>query len=154
MALLIRPARKADAEMAVDVLRNSISELCHEDHQNDPAEIASWLENKTVETWWLWVENPSASVFVAEEDGMVQGVGMVRSDGEILLNYVSPYARFRGISTAILSALEREASARGAAYTTLESTRTAQQFYLANGYAVESDLDTLRMKKTVLHVEA
>lgn len=149
MTLQIRPAQKADAAMAVQVLASSISELCFEDHQNDPEEISSWLENKTAENWYTWVEHPAATVFVAEEDGVVQGVGMVHSDGEILLNYVSPEARFRGISKAMLFALEQEASARGAVSTALESTRTALRFYLANGYDLESGSDSLRMKKVL-----
>ena len=147
MAFRIRSPKNDDAQMAVQLLRRSISELCHEDHQNDPAEISSWLENKTVETWSAWVEHPDATVFVAEESGTVRGVGMVRSDGEILLNYVSPDARFQGVSKAILLALENEALAWGARSTLLESTRTAQRFYLANDYAPENVLRPLRMAK-------
>lgn len=135
--------------MAVDVLRRSISELCRDDHQDDPAEIVSWLKNKTAEIWSLWVNHPDASVFVAEEDGVLCGVGMARSGGEILLNYVAPEARFKGVSKALLSALEMDASARGATAATLESTRTARRFYLANGYVPEPDGDPMRMRKVL-----
>jgi GNAT superfamily N-acetyltransferase len=50
------------------------------------------------------------------------------------LNYVSPDARFRGVSRALLAALERRAVERGNAHRTLASTATARRFYLANGY--------------------
>lgn len=149
MTLLIRPALDRDAPMAVDVLRKSISELCRDDHQGDPAEIASWLENKTAETWSLWVNHPDASVFVAEENDVLCGVGMARSGGVILLNYAAPEARFRGVSKALLSALDMDASARGATLATLESTRTARRFYLANGYVPEPDGDPMRMRKVL-----
>lgn len=134
MTVLTRPATDDDSPVAVDVLRRSIVELCHDDHGNDPSEIAAWLHNKTTETWRSWVNNPDLSVLVAEEDGVVRGVGMATITGYILLNYVHPDARFRGVGKAVMDALEREAGLRGVERTTLETTRTARRFYLARGY--------------------
>ncbi len=42
--------------------------------------------------------------------------------GEITLNYVSPDARFRGVSHALLAALERRAAERGSDACTLTGT--------------------------------
>ncbi len=61
-------------------------------------------------------------------------VGAVTDAGEITLNYVSPDARFRGVSRALLGALENRASERENGRCTLTSTATARRFYLANGY--------------------
>jgi GNAT superfamily N-acetyltransferase len=58
----------------------------------------------------------------------------VTDGGEILLNYVSPDARFRGASGALLAAMEARASERGATRCTLISTETARRFYQARGY--------------------
>jgi len=58
-----------------------------------------------------------------------------RRRGEILHNYVSPDARFRGVSRALLAALESRAAERGARQCRLESTETAHRFYRAAGYA-------------------
>ena len=149
MTLLIRLAREDDAALAVAVLRRSISELCREDHRDDPAVLASWLANKTRETWSVWLERRDASLYVAEEGGALCGVGMVQWDGEVLLNYVAPEMRFKGVSKALLAALEEEATGRGATSMTLESTRTACRFYRANGYAPESHADPLRMTKSL-----
>lgn len=57
--------------------------------------------------------------------------------GEITLNYVSPEARFRGVSRALLAALEARALASGNSRCRLESTETARRFYLSNGYVDE-----------------
>ena len=57
--------------------------------------------------------------------------------GKINLNYVSPDARFRGVSRALLGALEARASERGNTRCTLISTETARRFYRANGYSEE-----------------
>ena len=50
------------------------------------------------------------------------------------INYVSPDARFRGVSRALLRALEERAIERGNVRCTLTSTETARRFYQANGY--------------------
>jgi GNAT superfamily N-acetyltransferase len=101
------------------------------------------LANKTPENMGAWIARPDASLLVAAEDGAILAVGMVSDAGEILLNYVSPSARFRGISRALLKALEARARERGAAIATLESTQTARRFYLSNGY-VETGAATMK----------
>lgn len=147
MSFHIRPARDDDASSAIEVLRRSITELCHADHHDDPAELSEWLANKSVETWQVWVNHPDAAVLVAENDRAICGVGMVRSDGEVLLNYVSPETRFQGVSRAMLSALEDEAVKRGATSATLESTLTARRFYSECGYVPGTAANPLRMSR-------
>ena len=130
----IRDAVAGDADEACTVLRRSISELCNADHRNDPAILARWLANKTPENVSLWIARPDASMLVAVDGGAIVAVGMVTDGGEILLNYVSPDARFRGASRALLAALEARAAERGAERCQLESTETAYRFYRADGY--------------------
>ena len=71
---------------------------------------------------------------------MILAVGSVTDAGEVTLNYVAPDARFRGVSRALLRALERRAIERGNLRCTLTSTETARRFYLANGYVEEGHL--------------
>jgi GNAT superfamily N-acetyltransferase len=47
---------------------------------------------------------------------------------------VAPDARFRGVSRALLSALEARAVERGNSRCTLTSTETAHRFYQSAGY--------------------
>ena len=63
------------------------------------------------------------------------------ASGEVTLNYVSPGARFRGVSRALLTALENRAAERGNVRCTLTSTETARRFYQANGYVEDGRLD-------------
>jgi GNAT superfamily N-acetyltransferase len=130
----IRDARPGDAEEACQVLRRSIMELCEADHRRDPAMLAAWLGNKTPETVAAWMRRIDACYCVAVERGAIAAVGAVTNGGEILLNYVSPDARFRGASSALLIALEARAADRGATHSTLISTETARRFYRARGY--------------------
>ena len=130
----IRDATPGDALAGCAVLRRSIAELCDADHKNDPAVLARWLGNKTVENFVAWVEQPDNSLLVAVENNTILAVGSVTDAGTIGLNYVSPDARFRGISRAMLQALEARAFERGNAKCTLTSTETARRFYRWNGY--------------------
>jgi GNAT superfamily N-acetyltransferase len=130
----IRDAVAEDAPVACQVLRRSITELCVADHGNDPSILVGWLSNKTPEIVASWIAAPNNSVLVAVEHGAILAVGSITNVGELTLNYVSPDARFRGVSRALLRALERRAIERGDVRVFLTSTETAHRFYLANGY--------------------
>lgn len=133
-ALRIRDACDADADTACEVMRRSITELCTEDHRGEAKVLAAWLRNKQPTIFRGWLAQPGNSLMVAAEDDRVLAVGSVTDRGEITLNYVSPDARFRGVSRALLAALEQRAVDRGNSECTLTSTATARRFYLANGY--------------------
>jgi GNAT superfamily N-acetyltransferase len=126
--------KNASPYLRIGVLRRSITELCVVDHRNDPAILARWLSNKTPEIFRSWITQPTNSVLVAVEGDVILAVGSVTDEGKITLNYVSPAARFRGVSRALLGALEDRAVQRGNVRCTLTSTETARRFYRANGY--------------------
>ena len=134
MEMRIRHAVSEDAPAACEVMRRSITHLCVADHRNDPAILKRWLDNKTPEIFRSWIR-PDNSLLVAVEDDSILAVGCVTKIGQITLNYVSPDARFRGVSAALLGALEARAVEQGNKRCTLNSTETARRFYLARGYS-------------------
>ncbi len=121
------------------VLRRSIAELCQADHQGDPETLRRWLANKTPEHVRAWIADPGNYLVVAVDEGGVLGVASMQATGRIGLNYVSPDARFRGVSTALVAALEKQARTLGLQCCALESTRTALAFYRAMGYTEDGD---------------
>jgi GNAT superfamily N-acetyltransferase len=133
----IRDALPQDAPAACEVIRRSISELCGADHKNDPLILRRWLANKTPEIVASWISRRGNSFLVAIESDTILAVGCVTDAGEITLNYVSPDARFRGISRALLVALETRAQERGNKRCTLLSTETAHRFYQSEGYVAD-----------------
>jgi GNAT superfamily N-acetyltransferase len=136
----IRDATPDDAEAACAVLRASIIELCAADHGHDPVLLERWLANKQPEIVAGWIAQPDRSVLVAvDDDDAILAVGSVTDTGEITLNYVSPQARFRGVSRALLAGLEARAAKHGITLCRLHSTETAHRFYLANGYADDGE---------------
>jgi GNAT superfamily N-acetyltransferase len=132
--MIIRDATPEDASAACQTMRRSIAELCAADHHNDPEILQRWLNNKAPEIFKTWIK-PDNSLLVAVEGNDILAVGNVTGAGEITLNYVSPDARFRGVSSALLTALEHRARERGNEACELESTETARRFYLARGYS-------------------
>jgi GNAT superfamily N-acetyltransferase len=128
----IRKASIEDAEDACRILKRSITELCYLDHRNDDRILNLWLANKTVENVRRWITG--SNLFVAMEGGAMVGVGAVDNSGEITLNYVSPDARFHGVSKALIARLESLSLELGLSRVSLESTATARRFYLSLGY--------------------
>jgi len=105
----IRLATAADADEACQVLRRSITELCVPDHGNDPTILQSWLANKTPERVAAWISvNPDGFLAAIGALG-IGGVATVSPAGEILLNYVSPMARFQSVSSLLIAAMEARA---------------------------------------------
>lgn len=136
IAMKIRDAVPEDATAACETMRRSIVELCTADHRHDPIVLGRWLSNKTPDIFKSWIK-PGNSLLVAIENDAVLAVGCVTDAGEITLNYVSPDARFRGVSSALLDALENRARSRGNERCTLTSTETARRFYRDRGYSEE-----------------
>jgi GNAT superfamily N-acetyltransferase len=132
--MIIRDATAADAAKACEAIRASIAELCVADHNRNPEILGRWLASKTPANVAAWTASDGSSLLVAVEGDTILAVGGVKDDGEITLNYVAPQARFRGISAALLKALEARAAERGAIELTLLSTETAHRFYLSRGY--------------------
>ena len=132
--MLIRRAVVEDAAEACRAIRQSIEILCLEDHDNDPDILAAWLANKMPSRVASWITDNPDGVFVGVIDGKVAGFGDMLEGGRIVVNYVAPWARFQGVSSGLLQAMEQQAIAVGVDCCSLRSTGTAHRFYLARGY--------------------
>lgn len=140
----IRRAEPDDAVSICTIIRKSIEILCTPDHHNNAKILGPWLENKTPEVISGWIAGNPEGYIVYEVDGMIAAVGAYTPQGHILLNYIHPDYRFRGISKKILAAMEQEISKAGLSFATLVSTVTAHDFYISQGY-----LDTAPPQKNL-----
>lgn len=131
---MARPATPSDAVDAIEAVRRSI-ESCTAAHRNDPATIERWLANKQPGTFERWLTDSENFCVVEEVGGKVQGVGLLRRDGKLLLCYVAPAHQRRGLGRRIHAALETRATALRLPRLHLESTVAARAFYEALGYA-------------------
>ena len=64
-------------------------------------------------------------------------------DGEVLLAYVTPEFRFRGVTSTLLDEMERHAKAQHADRMSLTTTETARAFFMARGYTPEEEAGDL-----------
>ena len=137
MKIKVRRAIADDAADACSVIRSSILECCHDDHQGDAKVLQGWLSNKTPELLRRFILAPDAFSVVASVDEATVGFASAEGTGEVTLCYVAPSVRFTGVGKALLAAIEDHAARAGIEALSLESTRTARSFYLRNGFASE-----------------
>ncbi|MEP3047358.1 MAG: GNAT family N-acetyltransferase [Roseibium sp.] len=155
MPFTIELANSAYSHEVVAVLHRSITELCEADHANDPGRYAPWLENKTAENVEAWITEAGRCFTAVDETRNVLGVALGRPDGRVLLMYVSPEARYTGVSKALMRALEGYFQDRGLDEVHLMSTKTAEQFYRSLGYSetgdttIENDMSFRAFKKAI-----
>ena len=128
------------------VLIRSITYLCAADHHKDAALLAAWTAKKDPQTIRHWIQS-GATLWLAEVDGTVAGVGGLRHGAEISLLYVDPAHVRRGVGLALLIRLERELAGQGCRTAQVEATATAREFYRRFGWQdAGAPLDWLGMQ--------
>lgn len=132
--MLIRQATPEDAEAVAELLVRSIRELCGPDYDNDEKILAQWCANKTPENMRRGIEDPNNYWIVAIENEVIAGTALMTIAGEIRLCYILPEYLGLGIGKAMLNDLLRNARVLRLRKVTLESTRTAREFYRRNGF--------------------
>lgn len=132
--ITVRPAEPTDADAAIDVVRQSIRQLCVADHCNDDETLTTWLSNKTPQNFLNWLCDADNYCVIAESGNRLVGVGFLHRRGEILLLYLVPSAQHKGIGKLIHAALEEKAVLWGLASLQLESTVSACRFYESLDY--------------------
>nr|WP_174825646.1 GNAT family N-acetyltransferase [Ruegeria sp. HKCCA4707] len=129
----LRRATVFDVFQISRVLTRSITYLCAGDHHKDAALLAAWTGNKDPQTIRRWIQS-GATLWLAEVDGVVAGVGGVRHGAELSLLYVDPAYVRRGIGLALLVRLEHELAGQGCTTAHLNATTTARAFYRRYGW--------------------
>lgn len=122
---------------AVMVIKESILS-CEKDHGNVDTIIDSWIANKTVENMNLWVQKNSA--YKLKEHNKILGIIMFSKEGEVLLNYVLPQKQNQGVGKALLNFIKKEAQNNQISKLFLESTLTAKDFYIKNGFHIVNSI--------------
>jgi GNAT superfamily N-acetyltransferase len=120
MTSSISQARVKDAGDACNVVRRSIQ---------------AWLANKTTRNFAAWIGAPGALSFLAKAAHLAVGFGLATADGELALLYVVPQVHGTGVGRALLAALETAGRRAGLTEFRLESTATAREFYVRNGFS-------------------
>jgi GNAT superfamily N-acetyltransferase len=82
------------------------------------------------------LDRRSGRVVLPRESGALgRGFGLATADGELALLYVVPQVHGTGVGRALLAALETAGRRAGLTEFRLESTATAREFYVRNGFS-------------------
>jgi GNAT superfamily N-acetyltransferase len=97
-----------------------------------PAAIAAWSSLPSLYHRWAMSAGGEA-IFLAERGGRILGYAGLRR-AEVTALFVRPSAARRGIASALLGRVEREARRRGVRRVHVLAARSGEAFYRARGY--------------------
>jgi putative acetyltransferase len=138
MSVTIREMRREEARVFLEIHQAAVRGIAARDYP--AAVVEAWARPITDEVIERFLANRDAEVrLVAEIDGEPVGIGaIVVSLSELRACYVAPNAVRRGVGSALVAEIERIGREHRLDSLELESSTTAEPFYSALGYQVES----------------
>jgi putative acetyltransferase len=138
--ILIRRATDKDSEAITRIHYDAVHVTAAKDY--DQPILDQWSTVVTKERIENYRNRPDANkeiTLVAEINGQIVGVGsFVPETKELNAVYVSPAIVRQGVGSALLKELEKTASPMGIEMLWLDSSLTAEKFYLAHGFIISS----------------
>ena len=127
----LRPFLPADTIALRELFAQSIEELTQDDYDEDQR-LA----------WALDAEDPDGFAkrlsqmltLVVQLDGEYLGFASLKDNKVIDMLFVHPYYAGEGVGTALVEALEKIATARGAETISADASDTAKEFFEKHGY--------------------
>ena len=138
MSVAVRPLQLPDARSFLEIQAASVRGLAAKDYP--VTVIDAWASPTTDQAVEQFLQNPDHEIrLIAEIDKWPVGIGaIVVANCELRACYVTPAAARRGVGTAIVSEIEQIAREYQLDHLHLEASVTAERFYSALGYQVES----------------
>jgi putative acetyltransferase len=140
ISVIVRFATVNDAEAILRAHYAAVHETAAKDYPQEILdEWSTTVGRERIEKFEKQLrENPDKEiVVVAEGDGQIVGFGaIVPANKELRAVYVSPHAGGKGLGTAILQFFEDAARKLDVPELNLDSSLTAEDFYVKQGYTV------------------
>ena len=130
-AFEIRLAEPKDYEEMSEIFRRSIRETASQHY--DPRQVAAWSAHADDKEIWAQRVRERMN-FLAVEGGRVLGFVQYELPDHVDMTYVHPDCQRRGVATALLYELEKEAKRRGVKTLHVEASITARPFFERCGY--------------------
>jgi putative acetyltransferase len=130
----LRPYLATDAPICAAIFEASITELTGDDYTE--AQQEAWVAALDEDT--LADRLGRQLTLIATLQDAPVGFASLRNGNHVDLLFVHPGAVGHGVATALLDALERLASARGATKLTADVSDTAHRFFTRRGYVAQS----------------
>lgn len=131
----LRPFLPADAPALRELFAQSIEELTADDY--DEEQRLAWAA--TAEDAAAFAQKLAGMLtLVVVKDGEYLGFASLKNGAIIDMLYVHPYHAGEGVGSALITALETIAKARGAETLTADASDTAVMFFEKLGYEAQS----------------
>ena len=130
----LRPYVPSDARRCVEIFRSSIEELAADDYDADQRE--AWASVADDENAFA-ARLAGALTLIAVIDGAAAGFASLKGGEVIEMLYVDPEFAGRGAGRALIDALTKLATARGANRLTAEASEGAKPVFERLGFAAE-----------------
>lgn len=131
-ALPMRPFMLADTPRLQDLFAQSIEELTQDEYDED--QRIAWITRAADAETFAKRLGGNLTILV-EQDGDILGFASLKDNKEIDMLFVHPFATGQGVGSALVDALERLATARGAEALSVDASDTAHDFFANRGYA-------------------
>jgi putative acetyltransferase len=128
---MIRRATPEDALAIATVYYDTVRQINSRDYAE--AQIEAWAGDTPDEQKWRQRQN-SRITFVDEQDGVIRGFAELENEEHIGAVYVHADYQRKGVASALVDQVEKEALARGATCLSTEASITAQPFFARRGF--------------------
>jgi putative acetyltransferase len=132
--LALRPMLPADASLLAEIFRASIAELTGDDYSE--AQQAAWAAAADDEAAFA-KKLAGQLTLVATLGGSPVGFISLQGTDSIAMLYVHPAAAGQGAAALLTDALEKLATARGAAMLSVDASDNAAGFFEKRGYLAQ-----------------
>ena len=127
----LRPYLPGDTMALRELFAQSIEELTQDDYDED--QRLAWIAT-AAEAEAFQARLAQSLTLVVHSQGEYLGFASLRDNKTIDMLFVHPYYAGEGVGTALLSALEKIATARGADVLSADASDTAQEFFEKHGF--------------------
>ncbi len=130
----LRPYLPADAKRCAEIFRASVEALAVEDYDADQRE--AWASTSDDEAAFRG-RLDGALTLIAGIDGAAAGFGSLKDGEKIDMLYVHPDFARQGVAHALLDALTKLASARGAKLLTVDASEVSKPLFETLGFIAQ-----------------
>jgi putative acetyltransferase len=135
-AVTVRPYAAGDAPRTLQIFLDAVTVTAAEHYSAEQLVAWSAPADRDLGQWDL--ARTDRGTFVATLADEVAGFSDVDADGYIHMMFVAPRFGRRGVASALLAAVEREAARLGATELWTDASITARPFFERHGFVVEA----------------